>query len=108
MHAGPSGSSPLPARQAETGRAKRLGRRSFLAAASAAAAAAMAGCGKQERRPNILLVMTDDQGWGDLYAGGNTILETPNMDRVAEEGMRFDNFHVSPVCAPLVQWKTIS
>ncbi|MCC6263167.1 MAG: arylsulfatase [Bryobacterales bacterium] len=100
MHAGSSGSSPLPARQSEAGCAKRFGRRSFLAAASAAAATAMAGCGKQARRPNILLVMTDDQGWGDLSAGGNTILETPNMDRVAEEGMRFDNFHVSPVCAP--------
>lgn len=71
----------------------------FLAA-GAVAAAALTGCQKATRRPNVLLVMTDDQGWGDLSAGGNTILQTPQMDRVAEEGMRFDNFHVCPVCAP--------
>lgn len=101
MHVVPSGSRPLPARQADASHATRFGRRWFLAAGSAAAATmAMTGCQKPMRRPNVLLVMTDDQGWGDLSAGGNTILETPQMDRVAEEGMRFDNFHVSPVCAP--------
>ncbi len=52
------------------------------------------------RRPNILLVMTDDQGYGDLGLHGNPILETPVLDRFAVQGARFDRFYVSPVCAP--------
>ncbi|MBN1483020.1 arylsulfatase [candidate division KSB1 bacterium] len=51
-------------------------------------------------RPNILLILTDDQGWGDVSLHGNEILQTPNMDRIATEGARFDRFFVSPVCAP--------
>ncbi|MEX2581540.1 MAG: sulfatase-like hydrolase/transferase [Verrucomicrobiales bacterium] len=50
--------------------------------------------------PNILLVMTDDQGFGDISSHGNPWIETPNMDRVATEGARFDRFFVEPVCAP--------
>ncbi|NQT25174.1 arylsulfatase [candidate division KSB1 bacterium] len=52
------------------------------------------------KRPNILLILTDDQGWGDITSHGNEILSTPNMDRIAAEGVRFDRFYVSPVCAP--------
>lgn len=52
------------------------------------------------RRPNIVLIMTDDQGWGDLSLHGNRQLSTPNMDRIGTEGARFDRFYVSPVCAP--------
>lgn len=51
-------------------------------------------------RPNILLVMTDDQGWGDVYSHGNSKIDTPVLDRLATEGARFDRFYVSPVCAP--------
>lgn len=51
-------------------------------------------------RPNIVLIMTDDQGWGDLGCHGNDIVQTPNIDRMAAEGARFDRFYVSPVCAP--------
>lgn len=100
MHAVPLGARPASSRLGGPSHETRFSRRGFLAAGATAAAAAMTGCQKSARRPNVLLVMTDDQGWGDLSAGGNTILETPRMDRVAEEGMRFDNFHVSPVCAP--------
>ena len=50
--------------------------------------------------PNILLVMTDDQGWGDISAHGNPDIDTPVMDRLSEEGASFDWFFVSPVCAP--------
>ena len=50
--------------------------------------------------PNVLLVMTDDQGWGDLSVHGNAHLETPTLDSIARDGARFEWFYVSPVCAP--------
>ena len=52
------------------------------------------------RAPNVLLVMTDDQGFGDISSHGNSKLSTRTLDRLAEEGARFDRFYVSPVCAP--------
>src|SRR5438552_18617388 len=52
------------------------------------------------RKPNIILILTDDQGYGDLSAHGNPILKTPNMDRLHAEGVRFTDFHVSPTCSP--------
>ncbi|MEM1094871.1 MAG: sulfatase-like hydrolase/transferase [Bacteroidota bacterium] len=51
-------------------------------------------------RPNILLILTDDQGWGDLYSHGNAEIDTPHLDRLGAEGTRFERFYVSPVCAP--------
>ena len=51
-------------------------------------------------RPNVLLVMTDDQGWGDVRVHGNPEIDTPVMDRLAGEGAWFERFYVSPVCAP--------
>ncbi len=51
-------------------------------------------------RPNIVVILTDDQGWGDLSIHGNTALSTPNIDRLAREGAQFDRFFVSPVCSP--------
>nr|MBD3620931.1 sulfatase-like hydrolase/transferase [Sunxiuqinia sp.] len=50
--------------------------------------------------PNIIFILTDDQGWGDLSISGNTNLETPNIDRLAATGVTFDRFYVSPVCSP--------
>jgi arylsulfatase A-like enzyme len=52
------------------------------------------------RRPNIVLVMTDDQGKGDLSCLGNPDMKTPNIDRLYGESTRFTDFHVSPTCAP--------
>lgn len=52
------------------------------------------------RRPNIIFVLTDDQGYGDLSCHGNPILKTPNLDRLHSEGVRFTDFHVSPSCSP--------
>lgn len=52
------------------------------------------------RRPNIIFILTDDQGYGDLSCHGNPILQTPNMDRLHDEGDRFTDFQVSPTCAP--------
>jgi arylsulfatase A-like enzyme len=51
-------------------------------------------------RPNIIVVMTDDQGYGDLSFTGNPVLKTPHIDAFAKESVRFTDFHVSPTCAP--------
>lgn len=53
-----------------------------------------------ERRPNVLVILTDDQGYGDLGFHGNPKIRTPNLDRLARESVRATYFYVSPVCAP--------
>lgn len=50
-------------------------------------------------RPNVLLIISDDQGYGDLSLHGNPHLRTPHLDRLATNGIQFDRFFVSPVCA---------
>lgn len=72
-------------------------RRSFLSTATAAPLAARA---MPPQRPNVVLILTDDQGYGDLGCHGNREIHTPNMDRIAREGVQFTRFHVSPVCSP--------
>ena len=62
---------------------------------TATAADSLAG-----KRPNIVFVLTDDQGYGDLSCHGNPILKTPNIDRLHREGVRFTDFMVSPTCSP--------
>ena len=52
-------------------------------------------------RPNIILVFIDDMGWGDFSCFGNEAAKTPHIDRLAKEGLRFDQFYVnSPICSP--------
>ncbi|TVR15307.1 MAG: arylsulfatase [Balneolaceae bacterium] len=54
-----------------------------------------------QTKPNIIIIFTDDQGYGDLASYGNTELNTPHTDRMAEEGMRFTDFYVAAgVCTP--------
>jgi arylsulfatase A-like enzyme len=53
-----------------------------------------------ETRPNVILIITDDQGYGDLGYTGNPHVKTPVLDRFASESIRFNEFYVSPVCAP--------
>ena len=58
-------------------------------------------CNESEfEKPNILIFLTDDQGWGDLSIHGNTNIDTPNIDNIANNGVRFKRFYVSPVCSP--------
>jgi arylsulfatase A-like enzyme len=51
-------------------------------------------------QPNVILIMSDDQGWGDFGVHGNTIIETPNIDQLADNSISWDYFYVSPVCSP--------
>lgn len=57
-------------------------------------------CDAQDSRPNVILVITDDQGYGDLGCHGNDIIKTPNLVRFYTESVRLTDFHVSPTCAP--------
>jgi arylsulfatase A-like enzyme len=58
-------------------------------------------CGlAQAKPPNIVVILTDDQGWGDLSLNGNTDLATPHIDSLARDGARFDRFFVCAVCSP--------
>ncbi|MCX6588025.1 MAG: arylsulfatase [Acidobacteria bacterium] len=75
-----------------------LNRRQFLAAASVAPAAAATAAPRA--RPNIIVIITDDQGYGDLSLHGNRDLATPHMDSLANQGAQFTQFQVCPVCAP--------
>ncbi len=74
--------------------------RSAFGAALGSAALAGTGCGLRSARPNILVILSDDQGWGDLSVHGNTNLSTPNIDSLARDGAIFDHFFVCAVCAP--------
>ncbi len=51
-------------------------------------------------RPNVLIILTDDQGWSSLGCYGNTLVPTPHLDRLAREGMRFTDAYVAPQCTP--------
>jgi len=53
-----------------------------------------------DARPNIIFILTDDQGYGDLGRHGHPLLKTPNTDRLFDESVRFDNSYVSPCCSP--------
>ena len=53
-----------------------------------------------QERPNVIVFLSDDQGWGDFSCNGNTNLATPNIDSLARDGIVMDNFYVCPVCSP--------
>jgi len=59
-----------------------------------------AGGGKTRKAPNILFILADDMGWADAGCYGNTFVETPVIDRLATEGMRFTDAYAAPVCSP--------
>jgi len=77
-------------------------RRDFLRTASAASVGFLGRSrwSAARSRPNVVLVLTDDQGYGDLSCHGNPVLKTPNMDKLHSESVRFTDFHVAPMCTP--------
>ncbi|MBN1806267.1 MAG: arylsulfatase [Sedimentisphaerales bacterium] len=83
-----------------------LSRRNFIKGLCAAPLL-LSGCGSHllntagaGKRPNVILVITDDQGYGDLGVTGNNLIRTPNIDAMARRSGSMKNFYVSPVCAP--------
>jgi len=56
--------------------------------------------GKTDVPPNVIVVITDDQGYGDLACHGNPWIKTPKMDKLHEESIRFTNYHCGTTCAP--------
>lgn len=82
-----------------------LNRRGFLKAASGAVVAGVVGrgilAGEPSARPNIVMILVDDLGFGDLSCQGAADVKTPHIDRIAAEGVRFDRFYSNcPVCSP--------
>ncbi len=53
-----------------------------------------------DRKPNVIVVLTDDQGYGEVGYNGNPIIKTPNLDKFAEDNVIFSQFYTSPVCTP--------
>ena len=68
--------------------------------AMAAGPLAIGAKGGRLSPPSVILILTDDQGWGDMHSHGNDKIDTPVMDRIAAQGTRFERFFVSPMCAP--------
>lgn len=60
----------------------------------------LVGCNKKSAKPNVVLILTDDQGWGDFGINENKIVETPRIDKLATQGPSFNRFYVEPLCAP--------
>ncbi len=81
-------------------------RRDFIKMIGASIGVMSLGCGcagnnkSTTKRPNIVLVVSDDQGYGDFECFGNRIVKTPNLNRLYAQSACFDNFYVSPVCSP--------
>ena len=64
------------------------------------ALAALAVVGPAQERPNVIVVLTDDQGYGDFSVHGNPVLKTPSLDQLHSESIRFTDFHAAPMCTP--------
>ena len=61
----------------------------------------ISGCNSNSnQKPNILLILADDMGYGDVSNSGNPYIKTPHLDKMARNSVNFKNFYVSPVCAP--------
>jgi arylsulfatase A-like enzyme len=71
-----------------------------LALAAACACAVQAGDATAVRKPNFILILADDMGYGDIGPFGSKVNRTPNLDRLAREGMKLTSFYACPVCTP--------
>ena len=60
----------------------------------------IAGRAAESSKPNVIIILTDDQGFGELGVTGNPIVRTPHIDRFAAQSVSLMNFHVMPVCSP--------
>lgn len=83
----------------------QLTRRAFIRSAGVGAAALacpglLSAKPATATRPNVVLIITDDQGYGDVGAHGNAMIRTPHMDKLWSQSVRLTNFHVDPTCAP--------
>src|ERR1051326_3960695 len=74
--------------------------RILLAVFSLALLSSIASAQGNAKKPNVILIITDDQGHGDLGFHGNSVIKTPNLDKFAKQSLRMKNFYVSPVCSP--------
>jgi arylsulfatase A-like enzyme len=72
----------------------------FIAAFVAAGVLAISTAGQTPSRPNIIIILADDMGYGDIGAFGSPNIRTPRLDRMAAEGQKWTNFYVQPVCSP--------
>ncbi|VGO12490.1 Arylsulfatase [Pontiella desulfatans] len=75
-----------------------VNRRFFMAGATALAT--VPALGDKAKKPNVIIVITDDQGYGDLAFTGNPAIKTPNIDKLRTQGTLLNNYHVDPTCAP--------
>ena len=84
----------------------QMRRREFLKVVGAGVCLGAVGCASEpgsgfSKKPNIVLCMADDQGWGDMAYNGHPVLKTPNFDAMAASALRFDRFYAAaPVCSP--------
>ncbi|MGH9627013.1 MAG: sulfatase family protein [Bryobacteraceae bacterium] len=75
-------------------------RRDFLAGLAGCATGALSPAQTGSDSPNFIIILTDDQGYGDLGIYGSPHIRTPNVDRMAREGVRFTDFYAQPMCGP--------
>jgi len=79
---------------------RRALRTTTTALATVLAAGVLSGRAATQRKPNVVVILADDQGWGDVSIHGNRNLSTPNLDRLARQGALFERFYACPLCAP--------
>jgi len=77
--------------------------RKFMGSIVLAAAACMPGVSSNAQdaeQPNVILVITDDQGYGDIACHGNDVIKTSSLDKLWSQSTRLTNYHVAPTCSP--------
>jgi len=90
----------MPGSKARFANGTRLAVALLAAASSASPAVRAAVAPAATARPNVIVLLTDDQGYGDLACHGNPVVRTPNLDLLHDESVRFANFHVDSYCSP--------
>lgn len=92
---------PMQTCETQTTRRNFLKTMTIGVGATMTSSIALAGPATKHKFPNVILCMSDDQGWGDTGYNGHPVLKTPNLDAMAQAGLRFDRFYAgAPVCSP--------